>query len=114
MSQICRTAELAIDYNAFFATMMAYTKKPYSKAEVRLCTHDCEAALIPSQAITSAAVKAAMNLDSPLGLVLTNSGRTARYVAKYKPHINFITITASESTARQCLVSDVTVFSDST
>jgi len=89
MSKICRKTELAIDYQAVFMSMMQMMKKPISRAE----------------AITSSAVKASLDLLSPLIVCLTESGSSARFLAKYKPAVPVITLTALPQTARQCLVS---------
>jgi len=89
MSKICRSAEDAIDYTAFFLSMMHHTKRPLSRPE----------------AITSSAVKAATDLDSPMIVCLTESGSSARYISKYKPSMPVLTLTPVEQTARQCMVS---------
>jgi len=89
MSKICRSAEDAIDYTAFFLSMMHHTKRPLSRPE----------------AITSSAVKAANDLDSPMIVCLTESGSSARFISKYKPSMPVITLTPVEQTARQCMVS---------
>jgi pyruvate kinase len=44
-------------------------------------------------------------MNSSLVLVLTESGTTARLVAKYRPKCPILTITPNEQTARQSLVS---------
>lgn len=89
MHQICKTAELAIDYQAYFESMVHFTRRPLNKAE----------------ALTSSAVKVSMDLDSPLILVLSESGVTARYIAKYKPSVPIVVLSTVESTAKQCLLS---------
>jgi len=89
MGKICRSAEKAMDYPASFLTMVYFTKKPINRSE----------------AITSSAVKTAMDLDAGAIIVLTESGSSARYVAKYKPLCPVIVLTKNETTFRQCLVS---------
>jgi len=89
MAKICRTAEMAIDYPAISAAIASSTKRPLSRAE----------------SITSAAVKSALDLLSPLIVCLTETGSSGRFVAKYKPAVPVITVTSNEQTARQCLVS---------
>jgi len=89
MAKICRTAEAAIDYSSVFINMMQLTKTPLPRPE----------------AITSSAVKAALDLVAPLILCLTETGSSARFLAKYKPSVPVLTATPVEQTARQCLVS---------
>jgi pyruvate kinase len=88
MARICRTAESAIDYEAAFISVVAGTKKPISKAE----------------AITSSAVKAAIDLSVGAILAMTESGSTARWISKYKPGVHIVALTSREQTARQLLV----------
>jgi len=89
MGKVCRSTEAALDYSATFLNIMRLTKKPLGRAE----------------AITSSAVKSATDLQSPMIVCLTESGSSARYVAKYKPPMPVVTLTPDEQTARQCLVS---------
>jgi len=89
MSRICFTAENALDYNAVFNSMVSSIKKPMSRVE----------------AITSAAVKTSIDLDAGMILVLTETGNTARLVAKYKPAVPIMALTPNEQSARQCLIS---------
>ncbi len=49
--------------------------------------------------------QSATDLQSPMVVCLTESGSSARYVAKYKPSMPVVTITPDEQTARQCQVS---------
>lgn len=58
-----------------------------------------------TEAICSAAVKASLDLNASMLVVLTETGNTARMVAKYRPRAPILTITNSESCARQSLSS---------
>ena len=87
MSRICRTAEMALDYGALSLALLAYSKKT-SRPE----------------AVASAAVKISLDLNVPLLIVITETGATARYVAKYKPAVPVLTLTPNPKTARQCMV----------
>jgi pyruvate kinase len=89
MSRICKSAEASVDYDAFFASQLYHNRKRINRAE----------------AISSSAVKTAHDLEVPLILVLTETGSTARAVAKYKPCMPALVLTTSEQTARQCLIS---------
>jgi len=58
----------------------------------------------PVEAVSSSAVKAAIDAKCPLIVTLTETGQTARLVAKYQPAATILAITASEQTVRQLLV----------
>jgi len=90
MVSICREAEQVVDYTQTFAALRAYAK--------RLGTEDI------NEAIASSAVKTAFDLKASLVLCLTESGRTARLICKYKPTCPVLCATADERTARQCLI----------
>jgi pyruvate kinase len=57
------------------------------------------------EAIASSSVRTTFDLRAAVIIVLTETGTTARYVAKYRPLAPIITVTSSEHTARQSLVS---------
>merc|ERR1719334_1178574 len=56
--------------------------------------------------MASSAVKTAFDLNCSLIIVLTQSGRIARTVSKYRPHCTILAITDSERIARQCMLSN--------
>jgi len=90
MVSICREAEKVLDHTQTFAALRAHAKQ-----------------LGPDQineAIASSAVKTAFDLHASLVLCLTETGRTARLVSKYKPHMPVLCATCDEQVARQCLV----------
>jgi len=90
MVSICREAEKVLDHSQTFAALRAHAKR-----------------LGPDQineAIASSAVKTAFDLRASLILCLTESGRTARLVSKYKPRMPVLCATTDEQVARQCLV----------
>ena len=58
-----------------------------------------------TEAICSAAVKASLDLSASLVIALTETGHTARLVAKYRPRAPVLTITNQEAAARQALCS---------
>eukprot|EP00460_Paracercomonas_marina_P000790 EW704849.1.p1 GENE.EW704849.1~~EW704849.1.p1 ORF type:complete len:160 (+),score=54.90 EW704849.1:28-480(+) len=89
MADICREAESATNYRL---TFQALKENVSGKISV-------------SEAIASSAVKASFDLQAALVIVLTESGFTARLVSKYRPNAHILTITSSEQSARQCLVS---------
>mmetsp|Transcript_32392 Transcript_32392/g.52187 ORF Transcript_32392/g.52187 Transcript_32392/m.52187 type:complete len:495 (-) Transcript_32392:430-1914(-) len=91
MAEICRTAESALDYKAEYMRLSsASTSTKASKVQ---------------EAVSGAVVKTAMDTDASLLMVLTQSGATARAVAKYKPQQRCIAITPSDSTARKLCLS---------
>lgn len=55
-----------------------------------------------AESIASSAVKSALDVKAKLIIVLTETGRTAQCVAKYRPPMRMVVLTPSESTARQC------------
>merc|ERR1712107_759309 len=57
----------------------------------------------PVESICSAAVKACIDSDASLILALTETGHTARLIAKYRPKATILAISASETTIRQLL-----------
>jgi pyruvate kinase len=90
MADICREAEASINHVAASQAL---------REDLR--SH----AVSVTEAIASSSVRATFDLKAALIIVLTETGTTARLVAKYRPHSPIITVTSSEQTARQSLVS---------
>jgi len=89
MADICREAEISTNYRATFSI-----------------SREAQQIKIPiAESIASSAVKAAFDLKASMVIVLTESGNTARLVAKYRPNVPILTVTSSERAARQCLIS---------
>lgn len=86
MADICREAESAFNHRT--AAEMLRSRAPVSIVE----------------AIASSAVKATHDLHASALIVLTETGNTARLVAKYRAKCPVLTITSNEQTARQALV----------
>eukprot|EP00172_Hildenbrandia_rubra_P003402 Plantae.Rhodophyta-Hildenbrandia_rubra.ctg54302.p1 GENE.Plantae.Rhodophyta-Hildenbrandia_rubra.ctg54302~~Plantae.Rhodophyta-Hildenbrandia_rubra.ctg54302.p1 ORF type:complete len:265 (-),score=52.83 Plantae.Rhodophyta-Hildenbrandia_rubra.ctg54302:497-1291(-) len=91
MASICREAEKALDYNASFNALRKHMKKNNPNQSV-------------TETITSSAVKTAYDLSSSIILCLTETGRTARLVCKYRPVSPIVCVTSNEHTARQLLL----------
>lgn len=90
MAGICREAEDNIDYlKAFHAIRDSLS---YISLSI-------------SEAVASSAVKAAFDLNASLVIVFTETGNTARFVAKYRPRCPILCITSDEQVARQSLTS---------
>lgn len=54
-----------------------------------------------SEAVASSAVKTAIDVGARMLVVLTESGRTARMVSKYRPQQPILVLTSSAETTRQ-------------
>eukprot|EP00288_Rhodomonas_lens_P007874 CAMPEP_0177722932 /NCGR_PEP_ID=MMETSP0484_2-20121128/17942_1 /TAXON_ID=354590 /ORGANISM="Rhodomonas lens, Strain RHODO" /LENGTH=588 /DNA_ID=CAMNT_0019235333 /DNA_START=112 /DNA_END=1878 /DNA_ORIENTATION=+ len=90
MVSICREAEKVVDHTQTFAALRAYAKNLGPE--------------MINEAIASSAVKTAFDLRASLVLCLTETGRTARLVCKYKPMAPVLCATSDEQVARQCLI----------
>lgn len=103
-----------LDYDNFFASMVFYSRKNITRAE-SIASAGTMADMVRNTlgndpqfiCVVPTAVKTAHDLDVPMIFVLTETGSTARAVAKYKPAMPVLTFTKSEQTARQALVSSV-------
>lgn len=87
MARICESTELTIDFTDAFLSVFHLTPRPLSRPE----------------AVSSAGVKCVVDLDASLVIVLTESGDSARYVAKYKPLVPVLTVSSSQVTLRQTM-----------
>merc|ERR1711988_701427 len=89
MRRICEQAENVLDYKCLYNTIRSnvLSKGPMS----------------PVESVCSAAVKATIDAGCSLIIALTETGTTARLIAKYRPQCPILAITASDSTARQLL-----------
>jgi pyruvate kinase len=85
MNAIAREAESILDYESFFHRVRNATKRPVETEET----------------IASSAVNAAIEQNAKAILILTNTGRTARLIAKYRPRAPMLAITGKAQTARQ-------------
>merc|ERR1712196_279907 len=53
------------------------------------------------ESVASIAVKTAFDVDAKMIVVLTETGKTARLIAKYRPSMPLLVLTAMEEVARQ-------------
>jgi len=90
MRRICEEAEAVLDYGSLYLSIRS--------GVLRSC-----ATLPAVESICSSAVKAAIDSGCPLIVALTETGFTARAMAKYRPKATILAISASESTIRQLL-----------
>jgi pyruvate kinase len=56
----------------------------------------------PSESVASSAVKTALDVKAKFIIVLTETGNTARLIAKYRPSMPILTLTNNAYVARQC------------
>jgi len=91
MSSICCEAEGAINYPKLYtATRNTVNLQRNGKP------------LDTPEAVASSAVKTAIDMGARMIAVLTETGRTARLIAKYRPFVPLLVLTADPETARQC------------
>jgi pyruvate kinase len=91
MRRICEEAEAVVEYESLYLNMRLATLEKYKTMSA-------------VESVCSSAVKAAVDADCKLIVVLTETGHTARLVAKYRPKGTILAISASETTVRQLLV----------
>lgn len=91
MRRVCEEAEAVIDYGSLYL-------------HTRLATLDLSKTMTAVESVCSSAVKATVDSNCQLIVVLTETGHTALMIAKYRPKVPILAITASETTMRQLLV----------
>lgn len=89
MSKICCEAEKMTDYRRAFSELKSFTPPPIPTAE----------------AVASAAVSTVLDLNIDLIIVLTDTGKIARYVAKYKPNVPILACSVSMPVVKQMNIS---------
>jgi len=90
MRKVCQTTENILDYPSLFLTTRTQVME--------------RGAMDPVEAVCSSAVKASIDARCKLIVALTETGHTARVIAKYRPKATILAITASESTVRHLQV----------
>jgi len=88
MRRICEEAEKVVEYESLYMGLRATTLAKFK-------------GMTPVESICSSAVKATIDSGCPLIIALTETGHTARIIAKYRPRAIILAISASESTVRQ-------------
>ncbi|KAE9272369.1 hypothetical protein PF008_g30119, partial [Phytophthora fragariae] len=81
-------AETAIHYNDVYQSL-------------RNAVLEVNGPMQTAEAVASSAVKTAIDINAKMLVVLTETGNTARLVAKYRPQMPVLVLTALEQTARQ-------------
>merc|ERR1719254_285983 len=88
MRRICEEAEAVVEYDSLYLSLRAATMQRFKTVTA-------------VESVCSSAVKATIDANCPLIVVLTETGHTARVIAKYRPRAPVLAITASDTTARQ-------------
>merc|ERR1711862_484274 len=89
MARTCVEAETAISFNALYQAVRNSALKRYGN-------------LNTLESIASSAVKTAIDINSNCIIVCSESGTTARFIAKYRPGMPVSVLTPSATAARQC------------
>jgi len=85
MAKCCIEAEQCIQYQRLFMDLKSLTAAPVGTAE----------------AVASACCSATLDLDIGLIIVLTDSGKLARLVSKYRPQVKILACSINASIVRQ-------------
>lgn len=85
MAKICVEAEKMIDYKRTFTDLKLYSPPPLPTAE----------------SIAAATVSTVLDLNIDLIIVLTDTGKIARYISKYKPPVPILACSVSMPVVRQ-------------
>jgi len=88
MRRICEEAEAVVDYDSLYLNLRLGTLGQFNTVD-------------QVESTCSAAVKATIDSNCPLIVVLTETGHTARAIAKYRPKAPILAICASETSIRQ-------------
>ncbi len=88
MARTCTEAEGVVNYGQLFGAIRESTLAEVGQMSI-------------AEAVASSAVKTAIDVGAKAILVCSESGNTARLVAKYRPPMPVLVLTATESVARQ-------------
>ncbi|CAM9988658.1 unnamed protein product [Ectocarpus sp. 12 AP-2014] len=89
MSRTCCEAECALNYDNLYQAMRNTVMK------------EPDYVMEPAESVASSAVKTAIDLRAAMVVVLTETGTTARLLAKYRPDVPILAFTAAVDAARQ-------------
>lgn len=89
MARLCVEAESCVNYDNVFNMICKYTAKP----------------IMNKEAVCSASVKTAQQIGAKLIIVITETGATARMVAKYRPLQPILALCMSANVIRQLNIS---------
>ena len=91
MAHTCQEAESVLDFDDV-----------YTSIRKRVLEANGVSPLPLAESVASSAVKTAWDVQAKAIIVLTDSGATARLVAKYRPSVPILVFTSSPAVARQC------------
>jgi len=89
MARTCAEAESAVNYDSLYQAVRNSALNRYGH-------------LSTSESISSSAVKTAVDINAKAIIVMSESGNTARQVAKFRPGMPVIVVSTCEQVARQC------------
>merc|ERR1712060_799207 len=89
MARTCVEAESATNFSSLYQAIRNSTLKRYCHINT-------------SESIASSAVKTAIDVNAKAIIVMSESGNTARQVAKFRPGMPIKVVTTSAQVARQC------------
>ena len=89
MARTCVEAESAVNFDSLYQAVRNSTLRKYGH-------------LSTSESIASSAVKTAIDVNAKAIIVMSESGNTARQVAKFRPGMPIEVITTSKQVANQC------------
>jgi pyruvate kinase len=87
MARTCCEAEASRNYNNFFQAVRNSIRQRHE--------------LSAGESLASSAVKTAIDINASIMVVLSETGTTARYVAKFRPGRMIVCLTPDETVARQ-------------
>jgi pyruvate kinase len=90
MRRICETAEAAISYGDLYNQIRVNTVKSLGEHGVSV-----------PETVCSSAVRAVIDTKAKLIVVLTETGHTARLIAKYRPEVPIMALSATEAAVKQ-------------
>jgi len=88
MARTCSEAEASVNHNEMYQSVRNSVKRRYQ--------------LPTSESLASSAVKTAVDTGAKAIIVYSESGATARHVAKFRPGMPIAVLTPSKQVARQC------------
>merc|ERR1719265_2486815 len=91
MAKICIEAESVVDHNAVYM-------------QLRTATLATESEMSIPESVCSSAVKAAIDTKAGLIIALTETGSTARQIAKYQPAVAVLALSATESSVKHLAI----------
>jgi pyruvate kinase len=89
LSRTVCEAEASLNYKSLFQAVRNSTLKEFGTLSI-------------SESIASSSVKMAIDIKAKAIIVCSESGSTARQIAKFRPGMPIIVLTTQETTARQC------------